>query len=146
MQWEWLYVCTDMDNDFFNLSAFLKQSFSTEYVACEADVITIKRLRRFFKRRLSSNLYMILDLLEQCAKTFKDNWAAKVSTCFSQMFPQHPIWPTLVSSRNRTAGRSGRQNTCVWQTCHCYFLRILSWSSLNNNVFWSLPKDPFKGK
>ena len=62
-----------MDNDFFNLSAFLKQSFATEYVACEADVITIKRLRRFFKRRLSSNLYMILDLLERCAKTFKDN-------------------------------------------------------------------------
>ena len=62
------------------------------------------------------------------------------------MFPQRPIWPTLVSLRNRTTGRSGRQNTCVWQTWHCYFLRVLSWSSLNDNVFWSLPKDPFKGK
>ena len=56
------------------------------------------------------------------------------------------IWPTLVSLRNRTTGRSGRQNTCVWQTWHCYFLRVLSWSSFNDNVFWSLPKDPFKGK
>ena len=60
-----------MDNDFL-IHLVFKQSFSTEYVACEADVITIKSLKRFFKRRLSSNLYKILDLLERCAKNFKD--------------------------------------------------------------------------
>ena len=38
---------------------------------------------------------------------------------------------TLVSVRNRTAGRRGRQNVCVWQTWQGYYLRVLSWSSLN---------------
>ena len=38
---------------------------------------------------------------------------------------------TLVSVRNRTAGRRGRQNVCVWQTWRGYHLRVLSWSSLN---------------
>ena len=37
----------------------------------------------------------------------------------------------LVSVRNRTAGRRGRQNVCVWQTWQGYYLRVLSWSSLN---------------
>ena len=38
---------------------------------------------------------------------------------------------TLVSVRNRTAGRRGRQNVCVWQTWQGYYLRVLSWSSIN---------------
>ena len=38
---------------------------------------------------------------------------------------------TLVSVRNRTAGRRGRQNVCVWQTWQGYYLRVLSWSPLN---------------
>ena len=38
---------------------------------------------------------------------------------------------TLLSVRNRTAGRRGRQNVCVWQTWQGYYLRVLSWSSLN---------------
>ena len=36
----------------------------------------------------------------------------------------------MVSLRNRTAGRRGRQNVCVWQTWQGYHLRVLSWSSL----------------
>ena len=38
---------------------------------------------------------------------------------------------TLVSVRNRTAGRRGLQNARVWQTWQGYSLRVLSWSSLN---------------
>ena len=48
--------------------------------------------------------------------------------------------------RNRTAGRRGRQNAFVRQTWQGYYLRVLSWPSLNINVFWLLQKDPFKGK
>ena len=40
-------------------------------------------------------------------------------------------WP---SRKNRTA------NTCVWQTWQGYYLRVLSWSSHNTNVFWSFTK------
>ena len=55
--------------------------------------------------------------------------------------------PSLVSLSNRTAGRGGQQNARVWQTWQGYYLRVLSWSSLNINVFWSFkPKDLFKGK
>ena len=46
----------------------------------------------------------------------------------------------LVSLLNRTAGRRRRQNARVWQTWQGYFLRVLSWSSLNINVFWSFTK------
>ena len=45
----------------------------------------------------------------------------------------------LVSLRNKTAGRR-RQNTCVWQKWQGYYLRVLSWSLLNANVFWSFTK------
>ena len=46
-------------------------------------------------------------------------------------------WP---SRKNRTA------NTCVWQTWQGYYLRVLSWSSHNTNVFWSFTKKMLKGK
>ena len=46
-----------------------------------------------------------------------------------------------MSLRNRTVGRRGRQNTCVWQG---YYMCVLSWSSLNTNVFWSFTKRCFK--
>ena len=52
----------------------------------------------------------------------------------------------IVSLRNRTAGRRGRQNVCVWQTWQGYNLHVMSWSSLSINVFWFLQKDLFKGK
>ena len=39
-----------------------------------------------------------------------------------------------------TVGRRGLQNACVWQTWQGYYLRVMSWSSLNINVFWSLQK------
>ena len=42
--------------------------------------------------------------------------------------------------------KRGRQNAFVWQTSHCYYLRVLSWCYLNINIFLSLQKDPFKGK
>ena len=50
----------------------------------------------------------------------------------------------LVSLRNRTAGRRGRQNVCVWQTWQGYYLHVMSWSSLSVNVFFFLQKDLFK--
>ena len=53
---------------------------------------------------------------------------------------------TIVSLRNRTAGRRGRQNVCVWQTWQGYNLHVMSWSSLSINIFWFLQKDLFKGK
>ena len=40
--------------------------------------------------------------------------------------------PSLsVSLHSRTAERSGWQNSRVWQTWQGYYLRVLSWSSLN---------------
>ena len=41
---------------------------------------------------------------------------------------------------HRMAGRRGRQNARVWQTWQGYYLRLLTWSSLNINVFWSFSK------
>ena len=46
----------------------------------------------------------------------------------------------IVSLRNRTAERRGRQYARVWQRWRGYYLRVLSWSSLNINVFWSFLK------
>ena len=47
---------------------------------------------------------------------------------------------SFVSLRNRTADRRGRQNACLWQTWQGCYLRVMSWSSQNINVFWSLQK------
>ena len=47
---------------------------------------------------------------------------------------------TLVSLRNRTVGRRGRQIPCAWWTWQGYYLRVLSWFSRNINVFWSFTK------
>ena len=51
---------------------------------------------------------------------------------------------TLVSLRNRKAGRRGRQNACVWQTWQGYYVGLLSWSSFNINVSRLLQNDLFK--
>ena len=45
----------------------------------------------------------------------------------------------IVSLRNRTAGRRGRQNARVWQTWQGYYLRVLSWSK----VQFKMPTYPF---
>ena len=33
-----------------------------------------------------------------------------------------------------------RQNACAWQTWQGYYLRVMSWSSLDINAFWSFTK------
>ena len=48
---------------------------------------------------------------------------------------------SFVSLRNRTADRRGRQNACLWQTWQGHYLRVMSSSSQNINVFWSLQKN-----
>ena len=48
---------------------------------------------------------------------------------------------SFVSLRNRTADRRGRQNACLWHTWQGHYLRVMSWSSQNINVFWSLQKN-----
>ena len=53
---------------------------------------------------------------------------------------------TIVSLRNRTAGRRGREIACAWQTWQGYYLRFLSWSSLTSMFSDLLRKDLFKGK
>ena len=45
-----------------------------------------------------------------------------------------------MSLRNRSAGRRGRHNACARQTWQGYYLRVLSWSSLNTYVLWSFTK------
>ena len=56
---------------------------------------------------------------------------------FQKAPPSNPI---IVSLRNRTAWRRGRQNARVWQARQDYFLLVLSWSSLNINVYWYFKK------
>ena len=64
----------------------------------------------------------------------------------SRCRPRRCLKSPLVSLRNRTAERRGRQNASAWQTWQGYYLRFSSWSSPNTNVFWSLQKDLFKGE
>ena len=47
------------------------------------------------------------------------------------------LWRNKIEPSSLPAGRRGRQSARVWQTWQGYFLRVLSWSSLNINVFWS---------
>ena len=42
--------------------------------------------------------------------------------------------------------QDGMKDARVWQLWQGYHLRVLSWSSLNINVFWSSTIDLFKGK
>ena len=51
----------------------------------------------------------------------------------------------IVSLRNRTAERRGRQNAYVWQTWQAYYLCVLWWSSLKLMFSGLLPKVLFKG-
>ena len=51
----------------------------------------------------------------------------------------------LVSLRNRTAERRGRQNACAWQTWQGCYWCVLSWSSLKLMFSGLLQKDPLKG-
>ena len=52
----------------------------------------------------------------------------------------------LVSLRNRTAERRGRQIACAWRTWQGYNLRVLSWSWLTSMFSGLLQKDLFKRK
>ena len=52
----------------------------------------------------------------------------------------------IVSLRNRTAERRGRQNAFVWQTWQAYYLCVLWWSSLKLMFCGLLRKDLFKGR
>ena len=52
---------------------------------------------------------------------------------------------TLVSLRNRTAERRGRQNAWAWQTWQACYVCVLWWSSLNLMFSGLLLKDLFKG-
>ena len=52
----------------------------------------------------------------------------------------------IVSLRNRTAGRRGRQIACAWRTWQGYNLRVLLWSWLTSMFSGLLPKDLFKRK
>ena len=73
---------------------------------------------------------------------FKHNYCHACHTRFAVVFPLPSgcVSSLLVSLRNRTAGRRGRQNACAWQTWQGYYLRVLTWSSLNTNVFWPFTK------
>ena len=51
----------------------------------------------------------------------------------------------LVSLRNRTAGRRGRQNACAWRTWQGHYFRVLSCSSLTSMFSGLLQKDLLKG-
>ena len=53
---------------------------------------------------------------------------------------------SIVSLRNRTAGRRRRQNARVWQTWQGYFLRVLSYLHLTSMFSGLLQKDLFTGR
>ena len=56
-------------------------------------------------------------------------------------------WPqfwTLVSLRNRTAGRRGRQIPCAWRTWQGQYLRVLLRTSLSSMFSGLLQKDLYK--
>ena len=61
----------------------------------------------------------------------------------SQDKPSSLPW-ILVSLRNGTAGRRGRQIACAWRTWQGYNLRVLSWSWLTSMFSGLLQKDLFK--
>ena len=52
----------------------------------------------------------------------------------------------LVSLRNGTVGRRGRQIACAWRTWQGYNLYVLLWSWLTSMFSVLLPKDQFKRK
>ena len=68
--------------------------------------------------------------------------------CYTRRFAKQRrnIVATLVSLRNRTAERGGRQIACTWRTWQGYNLRILSWSWLTSMFSGLLQKDLFKRK
>ena len=70
----------------------------------------------------------------QCVLWDKSSWwQVWPESCSVFTASQSYLWcgkKLLVSLRNRTAERRGRQNACVLQTWQGYYLRVLSWSSL----------------
>ena len=66
---------------------------------------------------------------------------------YSYMTSRRPYWcsKTIVSLRNRTVERRGRQNAWAWQTWRDYYLRVLSRIHLKLMFLTLLQKDLFKG-
>ena len=64
------------------------------------------------------------------------NKVRELSATWTTIYPTGVI-VVIVSLHNRKAERRGRQNACVWQTWHSYYLRVLLWSLLPFNAFWS---------
>ena len=85
----------------------------------------------------------------QCVLWDKSSWwQVWPESCSVFAASQSYLWcgkKLLVSLRNRTAERRGRQNACVWQTWQDYYLRFLSWSSLTLMFSGLLQKVLFKG-
>ena len=95
------------------------------------------------------NYHLSLNLDAVPSLQFQPNWVTcyqggKIFRGAKSIFHRRFHWRrdcrivrSLVRLRNRTVGRRGRQNVCEWQTWEGYYLRVLSWSSLNINVFRS---------
>ena len=64
------------------------------------------------------------------------NKVRELSATWTTIYPAGLI-VVIVSLHNRKAERRGRQNACVWQTWHGYYLRVLLCSLLPINAFWS---------
>ena len=64
------------------------------------------------------------------------NKVRELSATWTTIYPTGLI-VVIVSLHNRKAERRGRQNACVWQTWHGYYLRVLLCSLLPINAFWS---------
>ena len=48
-----------------------------------------------------------------------------------------PYMTSVSEHTKREAERRGKQNVCAWQTWQGYYLRVLSWSSINLAMLWS---------
>ena len=92
------------------------------------------------------NRSVIIRVMNKIGQVGSGSPICLITSMITDRIGWHEVLLTIVSLRNRTARRRRRQNACVWQTSHCYYLRVLSWSSLNINVFWSWQKDQFNGK
>ena len=106
-------------------------------VQCVGDnEILVYPENRFYLQHFQMLVYLYFD------SNKKYNAVVKIQKEKNQTGPV----PIIVSLCNRTAGRRGRQNVCVWQIRQGYNLHVMSWSSLSVNVFLFLQKDLFKGK
>ena len=64
------------------------------------------------------------------------NKVRELSATWTTIYPAGLI-VVIVSLHNRKADSRGRENACVWQTWHGYYLRVLLCSLLPIKAFWS---------